>query len=79
MSYDPDLETTLTFPAESIQHQLSIMTLTTHVFLSIPIIHQPQISWTTLWHSDTYELTLHITLVTAIINRYHNLWYTALT
>ena len=37
-SHAPDLVTTLTFPAESIQHQQSILTLVTHLLLTVPVI-----------------------------------------
>ena len=34
-SYTPDLGTSLTFPTESVQHQMPILTLATHTILSI--------------------------------------------
>ena len=37
-SHAPDHITTLTFPTTSTQHQLSIMTLVTHMLLFVPII-----------------------------------------
>ena len=37
-SHAPDLVTTLTFPVASIQYQQSILTLTTHMLLTVPII-----------------------------------------
>ena len=41
-SHAPDRIITLTFPTASIQHQLSIMTLVTHMLLSVPIITERQ-------------------------------------
>ena len=38
ITYSPDPVTKLTFPADSTQHQLSIMTLATHLLLSIPCL-----------------------------------------
>ena len=37
-AHAPDLVTTFTFPAASIQHQQSILTLATHLLLTVPII-----------------------------------------
>ena len=47
-SHVPDLVTTLTFPAATVQYQLSIMTLATQMLLSISILNPTQISWTTI-------------------------------
>ena len=41
-AYLPDLVITLTFPANTPQHQQSIMTLATHLLLTIPTITQRQ-------------------------------------
>ena len=39
-THSPDLVTTLTFPADSLQHQLSILTLVTHLILSVLCLKQ---------------------------------------
>ena len=38
-SHTPDLGETITFPADSVQHQMTILTLVTHMLLSIPVLH----------------------------------------
>ena len=38
----PDIVTNLTFPADSIQYQQSILTLTIHLLLTVPIITRQQ-------------------------------------
>lgn len=47
----------LPFPAESTQHQLSIMTLATHLLLSIPIIIETQQSWNTIQKVGSHQHT----------------------
>ena len=68
-----DIETKLTFLADSTHHQLSIMTLTTHIFLSIPIIHQKQRSWNTIRYTDIHQQTLYPIIATTTLKRYHKL------
>ena len=71
----PNLVTTLTFPAGSYQHQQSILTLTIHLLLTVPIIISRQ-SWNTLREKDSHRLTLQLILVTITLKRHHLVWST---
>ena len=72
--HTPDLVTTLTFPAVSSQHQLTIMTLVTHLFLSIPCLKQTEHVWNTVWTQDSNQHTLQLILATITLERYHKVW-----
>ena len=69
-SHAPDRVTTLTFPATSVTHQLSIMTLVAHLLLSVPNINARQ-SWNVVRNSETHEHTMQLILVTVTLKRYH--------
>ena len=43
--HTPHLGTFLTFPAKYVQHQMTILTLTTHMLLSILVINTPHMVW----------------------------------
>ena len=68
-SHTPDCITTLTFPTTSTQHQLSIMTLVTHILLSVPIITVIQ-----SWNIETQQHTLQLILATITLRSYHKVW-----
>ena len=72
-AYAPDLVTTLTFPADSAQHQQSILTLATHLLLTIPVITQRQ-SWNIIREKDSHRHTLQLILTTITLKRYHLVW-----
>ena len=57
VTYAPDLIMMLTFPAEFTQHQLSIVTLATHLILSAPILIT-RASWDTIRQDDSHQHTL---------------------
>ena len=69
-SHAPNGITTLTFPVESPQHQLSIMTLVTHLLLLVPSMTAQQ-SWNIVRDGDTHQHTLQLILVTITLRRYH--------
>ena len=69
-SHVPDLCTTLTFPADSSQHQQSILTLVTHLLLSIPII-TPHQSWNIIREKTSHRHTLQLILATVTLKRHH--------
>ena len=56
-AHAPAIITTLTFPATSIQHQQSILTLATYMLLTVPII-TPRQFWNILREKDSHRLTL---------------------
>ena len=72
-SHAPDRTTTLTFPAASIQYQLSIMTLVTHMLLTVPTITARQ-SWNVVRDHKTHQHTLQLILATIILRSYHDIW-----
>ena len=74
-SYAPDLITTLTFPADSIQHQQSILTLVTHMLLTVPVI-APHQSWNIIREKDSHRHTLQLILATVTLKRHHLVWHT---
>ena len=77
-SYAPDLVTTLTFPAESTQHQQSILTLVTHLLLTVPVITQRQ-SWNIIREKDSHRHTLQLILAIITLKRYHLVWHSVMT
>ena len=53
-AHDPDLVTALTFPADSIQHQQSILTLATRLLLTVPIVTRQQF-WNIIREMDSTD------------------------
>jgi len=53
MAHGPDLVTTLTFPVAFIQRQKSIMTLATHLILTVHVI-TPRQSWNIIRGIDSH-------------------------
>ena len=72
-----DLVTTLTFPADSPQHHQSILTLATHLFLTIPII-TPQQSWNIIREKTSHRHTLQLILATVTLKRHYLVWHTVM-
>ena len=77
-SHIPNLVTTFTFPADSSQHQLTTMTLVTHLLLSIPCLKQTEHVWNTVRTQDSHQHTLQLILVTITLDRYYKVWFTDL-
>ena len=73
-SHAPNRITTLTFPTASTQHQLSIMTLVTHMLLYDPIITARQ-SWNIVRDKETHQHTLQLILTTTNFQSYHKVWF----
>ena len=73
----PALVTTLTFPVDSIQHQQSILTLTTHLILTVPIITRRQ-SWNIIREKESHRYTIQLILATITLKQYHLVWYTVM-
>ena len=76
-SHVPDLVTPLTFPADSTQHQQSILTLATHLLLTIPII-TPQKYWNIIREKASHRHTLQLILATFTLKRHHLVWHTVM-
>ena len=57
-----DSVTPLTFSAESTQHQLSIMTLTTHLLISIPQLEHTKYEWNIVRQAESHRHTLKLIL-----------------
>ena len=75
-SHAPEIGTVLTFPAESVQHQMTILTLATHLLLSIQVIYAPHMAWKIIRQPHTHLRTLHLILATIALKRYHPIWFT---
>ena len=75
-SHTPDLGTVLTFPADSVQHQMTILTLATQMLLTIPVIHAPHMVWKIIRQPHTHLRTLHLILATIALKRYHPILFT---
>ena len=74
-SHAPDFITTLTFPVDSIHHQQSILTLATHMILTVPIV-TPQQSWNIICEKDSHRYTLQLILATITLKRHYIIWHT---
>ena len=72
-SHTPNRITTLTFPATSVTHQLSIMTLLAHLLLHVPNITARQ-SLNIVRDSATHYHTMQLILATVTLKRYHKVW-----
>ena len=73
----PDLVTTLMFPADFIQHQQSVLTLATHLPLTVPIITWQQ-SWNIISEKESHQHTLQLPLATITLKQYHLVWHTVM-
>ena len=71
-----DLGRTITFPAYSIHHQLSILILTTSMILSLPIFDIKILKWNILRYISTHRHQTHLILTAIILRRYHKIWST---
>ena len=74
--HTPNVGTVLTFPADSVQHQMTILALATQMLLSIPVIHTPYMVWKIIRQPHTHLHTLHLILATIALKRYHPIWFT---
>ena len=74
----PDLVATLTFPVDSVQHQLSIMTVATHLLLSVPYLKQTYHMCSTVRYVESHHHTLQLILKTVTLQRYYKVWCTVL-
>ena len=77
IKHTPNLVTTLTRPADSLQYQLSIMTLATHLLISVPNITLRQ-SLDIVREVESHQNTLKLTLTTIILKQYYKVWCTIL-
>ena len=75
-SHTPDLGETITFSAESVEYQMTIPTLVTHMLLSIPVLKTPSLLWTIVRHTNAQQHTPHLVLATFALKRYHSIWFT---
>ena len=76
LSHAPEIDTVLIFPADSVQHQMTSLTLATHMLLSIPVIYAPHMEWKIIRQPHTHLNTLHLILATLALKRYHPIWFT---
>ena len=58
MAHIPDLGRTITFLVKSTHHQLSIVTLTIHILLSLTVINISHLSWNIVRSTNTHRLSL---------------------
>ena len=76
MFHTPDLGTMITFPTELMQHQVTILTLATHILLSILVINAPHMVWNIVRHPQTQQNTINLLLATLTLQRKHPRWFT---
>ena len=74
-AHTPTLGDTISFPADSVQHQMTILTLVTHVLLSVSVLKPPLISWRPVRQQTAYQETLGIIMLTLAFKRYHPIWF----
>ena len=72
-----DLVMTHIFLVKPTRHQLSNITLATHLILYVPII-TPKQSRNTVQQVRSYQYTLQLILATITLKRYHKVWFTIL-
>ena len=75
-SHTPLLGETITFPANSVQHQMTILTLVTHMLLSTPTLNTRLVSWGPVRQPNAHHQTLGIIQATLALRRYHPIWFT---
>ena len=75
-SHIPTLGETIAFPVDSVQHRLIILTLVTHILLSVPVFHSPLRFWRTIRHPNAHHQTIGIILATLALKWYHPIWFT---
>ena len=63
---------------QSQQQQQSILTLATHLLLTIPVITQQQ-SWDIIRETTSHRHTLQLILATVTLQRHHLVWHTVMT
>ena len=76
-SHTPTLGDTISFPAKSVQHQMTILTLVTHMLLSAPNLDATKLSWKAVRQPTTHQQTLGIIMATLALKRYHPIWFTS--
>ena len=68
---------TISFPAKSVQHQMTILTLVTHMLLSAPNLDTTKLSLKAVRQPTTHQQTLGIIMATLALKRYHPIWFTS--
>ena len=77
ISHTPARGETISFPVKSVQHQMTILTLVTHMLLSAPNLDVPKLSWKAVRQPTTHHQTLGIIMATLALQRYHPIWFTS--
>ena len=55
---------------------MNILTLTTHMLLSIPVIYAPHMVCKIIRQPHTHLTTLHLIIATLALKQYHPIWFT---
>ena len=76
-SHTPNYGETISFPATSVQHQMTILTLVTHMLLSAPNLDATTLSRKVVRKPTTHQQTLGIIMATLALKRYHPIWFTS--
>ena len=74
-SHTPILGETISFPTKSVQHQMTILTLVTHMLLSAPNLDATKLSWRAVRQPTTHHQTIGIVMVALALKRYHSIWF----
>ena len=75
-SHTPHFGIILTFLTDSVQHQMTILTLAAHIILSILVLYAQRLCWNIVRCPHTHEHTIHLLLATLALKRYHPIWFT---
>ena len=75
-AHNPTLSETISFPADSVQHKMNILTLVIYMLLSAPVFKPPLIFWGPVRQPTAHQQTLGIILATLALKRYHPIWFT---
>ena len=76
-SHTPTLGETITIPTDSVQHQMTILTLVIHILLSVPMLCLTLLSWRPVRQPTAHQQTMGIIPTTLVLKRYHPIWFTS--
>ena len=62
---------------DSAHYQITIMTVVTHLILSLSVFNTPLLSWNIVRHPNANHQTMHLILATLALKRYYFIWFTS--
>lgn len=76
-SYTPNPSQIITSFVDSVQYQMTLLTLVTHILISSPSIKLLYTSRNIVRQPQTNHQTMLLTLANLALKRYHPIWYTS--